>query len=166
MELKLDWHCKTFAELTTGELYQILKLRNDVFVVEQKCCYMDLDNKDQKSHHLSGYFNGRLVAFARILPPGVSYEYPSIGRIAVAAEGRGKGFGVELLHVSIEKTEKLYGKSPIRIGAQRYLKKFYESFGFIQSGDIYLEDDTEHMEMTRSLDWCADLGNDFPKLLT
>ncbi|MCE6989270.1 GNAT family N-acetyltransferase [Dyadobacter sp. CY323] len=150
MELKLDWHFKTFGELTTEELYQILRLRSEVFVVEQRCCFGDMDNKDQKSHHLSGYLNGRLVAFSRIVPPGVSYEYPSIGRIVVAAEGRGKGLGVELLHVSIEKLEMLYGKTIIRIGAQRYLKRFYESFHFIQSSEIYLEDNIEHIEMTRS----------------
>ncbi|MCF2504420.1 GNAT family N-acetyltransferase [Dyadobacter sp. CY107] len=151
MDLKLDWHFKTFDELNTRELYDILQLRNEVFVVEQKCCFLDLDGKDQKSHHLSGYQNGKLMAFSRIVPPGVSYEYVSIGRIAVSGQGRGMGFGIELLNESIKKVELMYGKSIIRIGAQLYLKTFYGSFGFIQSSDIYLEDDIEHIEMTRQI---------------
>lgn len=80
MDLKLDWHFKTFDELDTRELYDILQLRNEVFVVEQKCCFLDLDGKDQKSRHLSGYHDGKLMAFSRIVPPGVSYEFASIGR--------------------------------------------------------------------------------------
>ncbi|SKB93793.1 GNAT family N-acetyltransferase [Dyadobacter psychrophilus] len=151
MDLKLDWRFKTFGELTTHELYDILQLRNDVFVVEQKCCFLDLDGKDQKSHHLSGYRDGKLMAFSRIVPPGVSYEFASIGRIAVSGQGRGMGYGIELLNESIKKVEELYGKSIIRIGAQLYLKKFYGSFGFLQSSDIYLEDDIQHIEMTRQI---------------
>ncbi|WP_026628210.1 GNAT family N-acetyltransferase [Dyadobacter alkalitolerans] len=151
MDLKLAWHFKTFEDLTKAELYDLLQLRNEVFVVEQKCCFLDLDGKDQKCHHLSGYLNGRLMAFSRIVPPGVSYEFPSIGRIAVSGEGRGKGYGIELLNESIRKVEILYGKSVIRIGAQLYLKKFYGSFGFVQSSEIYLEDDIEHIEMTRQI---------------
>lgn len=149
MDYQLDWRFQTFDELTTTELYGILRLRSEVFVLEQRCCYLDADNKDQRSHHLSGYRNGELMAFARIVPPGLSYEYPAIGRIVVSPKGRGAGYGIELLHVSIQKLEELYGKVPIRIGAQLYLKRFYESFGFRQSGDVYLEDEIEHIEMTR-----------------
>ncbi|KAA6434013.1 GNAT family N-acetyltransferase [Dyadobacter flavalbus] len=149
MNLKLDWRFQTFDELTNEELYQILRLRSEVFVVEQRCTFLDADNKDQKCRHLSGYLDGKLMAFSRIVPPGISYEYPSIGRIVVSAQGRKSGFGAELLNVSIEKVEQLYGKSTIRIGAQLYLKKFYESFYFVQSGAIYLEDEIEHIEMTR-----------------
>ena len=149
MNLKLDWRFQTFDELTKEELYQILRLRSEVFVVEQRCAFLDADNKDQKCHHLSGYLDGKIMAFSRIVPPGISYEYPSIGRIVVSAQGRGSGFGAELLAVSIEKLESLYGKSMIRIGAQLYLKKFYESFYFMQSSDMYLEDEIEHIEMTR-----------------
>ena len=147
--MKLDWQFKTFEALSNEELYQLLRLRNEVFVVEQKCLFQDMDNKDQLCHHLSGYLNGQILAHSRIVPAGISYEYPSIGRIVVASEGRGMGLGVELLNVSIEKLELLYGKSVIRIGAQLYLKKFYESFHFRQSGDIYLDDGIEHIEMTR-----------------
>lgn len=151
MDPKLEWKFKTFDELNTRELYDILRLRNEVFVVEQRCNYLDTDGKDLKSHHLSGYVDGQLVAFARIVPPGVSYEYPSIGRIAVSAKGRGKGYGIALLNESIAKVEKLYGKSAIRIGAQLYLKRFYGSFGFVQSGEVYLEDAIEHIQMTRPI---------------
>ncbi|NIJ53233.1 GNAT family N-acetyltransferase [Dyadobacter arcticus] len=149
MEYKLDWHFQTFDELTNEELYQLLRLRSEVFVLEQKCCFLDLDNKDQKCHHLSGYLNGILMAHSRIVPAGLSYEYPSLGRIAVSGLGRGSGYGIELMNVSIAKLEMLYGKSVIRIGAQLYLRNFYESFHFKQSSDVYLEDDIEHIEMTR-----------------
>lgn len=149
MDLQLDWRFQTFGELTNDELYSILRLRSEVFVVEQQCCFTDMDNKDQECHHLSGYLDGRLVAYSRILKHGLSYEYPSIGRIVVSGLGRGSGLGVELLHVSIARLTSLYGDVPIRIGAQRYLKAFYESFGFRQSGEVYLEDGIEHIEMTR-----------------
>ncbi|TLU99281.1 GNAT family N-acetyltransferase [Dyadobacter luticola] len=145
----LEWRFQTFEELSTKELYQQLRLRSEVFVLEQRCCFLDADNKDQKCHHLSGYKNGELLAYARIVPPGISYEFPSIGRIVVSTKGRGQGLGIELLHVSIEKLEVLYGKSTIRIGAQLYLKRFYESFGFLQSSEVYPEDDIAHIEMTR-----------------
>ncbi|MCE7061085.1 GNAT family N-acetyltransferase [Dyadobacter sp. CY343] len=152
----LDWHFKTFDELSTHELYQMLRLRTEVFVVEQRCCFLDMDNKDQLCHHLLGYRNGVLVAVSRIVPPGISYEHPSIGRIVVSASARGIGAGVELLNVSIEKLERLYGKAEIRIGAQLYLKRFYESFGFMQSSVPYLEDEINHIEMTRRAGYKAD----------
>jgi ElaA protein len=151
MGLKLAWRFKTFDELNTTELYEILQLRNEVFVVEQKCCFLDLDGKDQKSWHLFGYRDGKIMAVSRIVPPGVSYKFASIGRIAVSGEGRGMGYGIELLNESIAKVELLYGKCVIRIGAQLYLKRFYGSFGFEQSSESYLEDDIEHIEMTRQI---------------
>lgn len=149
MNFKLEWTLKKFSELSNEELYQILRLRSEVFVVEQHCNFMDMDNKDQKCDHLLGYKDGQLLAYSRIVPAQVSYEFPSIGRIVVSPQGRSRGLGIELLIVSISKVEDLFGKSKIRIGAQLYLKKFYGSFGFFQSGEIYLEDDIEHIEMTR-----------------
>jgi ElaA protein len=149
MNLKLDWRIKTFDELTNEELYQLLGLRCAVFVVEQRCCYLDVDNKDQHCHHLLGYQDDKLMVYSRIVPPGLSYEYVSIGRVVSAVDARGKGLGAELLNVSINTVERLYGKGIIRIGAQLYLKKFYESFGFQQTSDVYLEDKIEHIEMTR-----------------
>lgn len=151
MDLQLEWRYQAFGALTIDELYGILRLRSEVFVLEQRCCFLDADNKDQHCGHLSGYRDGELVAYARIVPPGVSYEHPSIGRILVSARGRGTGFGIELLNVSIAKVEELYGKVPIMIGAQLYLKKFYESFGFRQTGEVYLEDEIEHIKMTRQI---------------
>ena len=149
MNFKLDWYLKRFEELSIEELYELLRLRSEVFVVEQRCNFMDMDNKDQKCYHLLGRKNGQLLAYARIVPAGLSYAFPSIGRIVVSGDGRGMGFGVELLEVSISTVEKLYGKTTIRIGAQLYLEKFYGSFGFQKSSEAYLEDEIEHIEMTR-----------------
>jgi ElaA protein len=149
MNLKLDWKLLKFDALSNEALYQLLRLRSEVFVVEQGCNYMDMDNKDQKCHHLLGYQDGQLLAYSRIVPAGLSYEFPSIGRIVVSSKGRGRGLGIELLNTSIEKLESLYGKGCIKIGAQLYLKRFYESFGFEMFSDIYLEDKIEHIEMIR-----------------
>ncbi|MCF2444675.1 GNAT family N-acetyltransferase [Dyadobacter sp. CY345] len=149
MNLKLQWSLKSFDELTNYELYELLRLRNEVFVIEQKCVFLDQDNKDQKCHHLLGIDNGSLMAYTRIVPPGLSYEYPSIGRVVVSPAGRGKSYGNELMRMSIQFLEDLYGLSAIRIGAQLYLRAFYESFGFEQSSEIYDEDGIDHIEMTR-----------------
>jgi ElaA protein len=149
MNLKLKWSLKTFDELTNHELYEILRLRNEVFVLEQNCVFLDQDNKDQQCYHLSGTDNGQLMAYTRIVPAKLSYEYPSIGRVVVSPLGRGKMYGVELMNKSIEAVEELYGRQTIQIGAQLYLKKFYESFGFQQSGEVYDEDGIEHIEMVR-----------------
>ncbi|MBE9464855.1 GNAT family N-acetyltransferase [Dyadobacter subterraneus] len=150
MNQKLQWDIKSFDVLSNQELYELLRLRNEVFIVEQNCIFPDLDGKDQNCYHLLGRENGILMAYSRIVPPGISYEYASIGRILVSPLGRGKQFGIELMDISILKLEEIYGKSVIRIGAQLYLKKFYESFGFVQSGEIYDEDGIDHIEMTRT----------------
>lgn len=153
MNQKLQWDLKSFDALSTHELYELLRLRNEVFIVEQNCIFPDLDGKDQKCHHLIGSENGVLMAYSRIVPPGLSYEYPSIGRVLVSPLGRGKMFGIELMEISISSLEEIYGKSTIRIGAQLYLKKFYGSFQFEQSGEIYEEDGIDHIEMTRLPDF-------------
>lgn len=142
-----SWTCKTFAELTPDELYAILRLRSEVFVVEQNCIFLDMDNKDQKSHHLMGWRDGALVGYSRLLGSGISYVESSIGRVVTSPAARGLGVGRDLLNKSIETLYRLYGKQPIRIGAQCYLIEFYESFGFVQKGEIYLEDGIEHIEM-------------------
>lgn len=149
MNQKLQWSFRSFDELTNHELYEILRLRNEVFVVEQNCIFLDQDNKDQLCHHVSGTEDEKLMAYTRIVPPGLSYEYPSIGRVVVAPAGRGKSFGVELMRMSIHFLYTRYGPSPIRIGAQLYLRKFYESLGFVQTGEIYDEDGIDHIEMLR-----------------
>jgi len=141
------WSCKKFEALTTRELYAILRLRSEVFVVEQNCVFLDMDNKDLYCYHLMGWEGGELLGYSRVLNAGISYEESSIGRIVSSPAARGRGIGRELLVQSIDTLYTLFGKQDIRIGAQYYLKKFYESFGFVQKGDIYLEDGIEHIEM-------------------
>ncbi len=140
--------CKFFDELTPHELYAIIRLRNEVFVVEQNCVFQDADNKDQYCHHLMLFNKGELVAYARLVPKGISYEQMSIGRIISSPAYRNTGAGKLLVEKAIILCKELFGEGPIRIGAQLYLKKFYESFGFIQSGDVYDEDGIDHIEMT------------------
>ena len=141
------WICKKFNELTTEELYQVLRLRSEVFVVEQNCVFLDMDNKDQYCDHLMGWEGNKLQGYARIVPPGISYVESSIGRIVSSPSARGQGIGRELLRESIATLYRLHGKRVIRIGAQYYLREFYESFGFEEAGNIYLEDGIEHIEM-------------------
>lgn len=141
--------CKAFDDLTPHELYEIMRLRSEVFVLEQLCIYQDADNKDQKSHHLMIKDNGKLIAYARLLPPGVSYPEMSIGRVISSPEYRRKGAGRLLMQKAIEGCHERFGEGPIRIGAQLYLTKFYESFGFVPLGNVYLEDNIEHIEMRR-----------------
>lgn len=142
--------CKPFESLTTKELYAILKLRSEVFVVEQNCVFLDTDDKDQSCQHLMLYQNKELMAYARIVPAGVSFTEPSIGRIASSELARGKGFGKQLVKLAIDNCIRLYGNHAIRIGAQLYLKDFYASFGFEPAGDIYDEDGIDHLEMIRA----------------
>lgn len=140
---------KTFNELTNSELYQILQLRSEVFVVEQNCVFQDIDNKDQESYHLLCLINGILAGYTRLLPAGLSYNEISIGRVVTAPAFRGIGLGKELMQKSIEACEKIFEKTTIRIGAQRHLSKFYNSIGFIESGKPYDEDGILHIEMVR-----------------
>lgn len=147
---KIDWSLKKFHELSPLELYEILKLRSEVFVVEQNCVFLDMDDRDQMAHHLQGRINGQLAAVVRILPPGLAYEEPSIGRVVSSPLFRRKGVGIELMKKAIEETISLYGQVAIKIGAQLYLKKFYESFGFVQCSETYLEDDIPHIKMIRN----------------
>jgi ElaA protein len=149
----MNWLCKKFDDLTPHELYAILQLRNIVFAVEQNCVYPDMDDKDQASYHLMGWENNKLTAYTRLVPPGVSYpDLPSIGRVVTAPDVRRKGSGRELMNVSIDKVHELFGNMPVKIGAQLYLKKFYESLGFIQTSDVYDEDGIDHIEMRLSND--------------
>ena len=145
-----NWTCKNFKQLTTEELYAILRLRSEVFVVEQNCVFLDMDNKDIHCHHVMGWKGDLLAGYSRIVPAGISYEESSIGRIVSSPAARGSGVGRELLIRSIDYLYTLHGKRPVRIGAQYYLKRFYESFGFVQKGEIYLEDGIEHIEMLLS----------------
>ena len=146
----LTWVFKPFTELTLEELYSIMRLRQEVFIVEQNCPYLDADGKDLKSYHLLGYTENNLVAYSRIVKPGVSYDEVSIGRVVSSTQYRGLAYGRHLMAESISQIETLYGAVPIRIGAQQYLQKFYESFGFVMEGGAYMEDGIPHIIMLRS----------------
>jgi ElaA protein len=141
------WTCKRFDALTLEELYKILRLRSEVFVVEQNCVFLDMDNKDFFCDHLMGWRENILVGYSRIVPAGISYEETSMGRIVSSPGARGLGIGRELMQQGIETLYRLHGKRDIRIGAQYYLKAFYASFGFVQTGEIYPEDGIDHIEM-------------------
>lgn len=146
----LTWTTKPFANLTLSELYALLQLRSEVFVVEQQCAFQDLDGQDQAAQHLLGYTaEGELAAYARLFGPGRSYAEVSIGRVVTSPRLRRYGFGQQLLRQAIAECERLFGPQPIKIGAQLYLKAFYESFGFRQLGDGYLEDGIPHIYMRR-----------------
>lgn len=138
---------KHFNELTPYELYAILQLRSAVFVIEQQCLYLDADDKDQQSYHIMVWQNNMLVGYTRLLPAGVSYDTPSIGRVVIAPKMRGAGIARTLMQDSINTLYSLWGKSTITIGAQYYLCNFYASLGFCQCSDVYLEDGIEHVKM-------------------
>ena len=147
----ISWICKKFEDLSPYELYAAIQLRNEIFVVEQNCVFQDADNKDQYCWHLMGYnADKQLLAYTRLVPAGVSYKEPSIGRVVTAQTERGKGTGRLLMEESIKQCRILFGEQMIRIGAQLYLKKFYNSLGFKETGEIYLEDDIQHVEMLLS----------------
>lgn len=134
--------------MSAGELHAVLALRAAVFVVEQKCPYQDPDYKDEYSMHVMGWLGGELAAVARILPQGVSYEEVSIGRVATSAAARGTGAGMVLMEKTMQYITDHFGKVPVRISAQSYLKKFYEKYGFVRSEkEEYLEDDIPHIDM-------------------
>lgn len=139
---------KTFNELTNTELYQLLQLRAEVFIVEQNCPYLDMDDKDYKSFHVLGYDNNKLVACTRLVPIGVSYDIePSIGRVVTHPSVRSLGYGKLLMEYSITETKQLFKSSVIVIGAQLYLDSFYKNLGFVPEGEMYLEDNIPHKTM-------------------
>jgi len=146
----ITWICKPFAGLSADELYAIMQLRNEVFVVEQNCVFQDADNKDQPSFHLMGWNNASLIAYTRLVPPGIAYNEASIGRVVTSITARGSGIGRTLMQRSIDECRKLFGGGMIRIGAQLYLKEFYGSLGFIPTGGIYPEDGIDHIQMLLS----------------
>lgn len=148
MTTGITWTCKIMNELTSSELYTILKLRSEVFVVEQNCVYLDIDGKDMDAYHLCGWLNNELlVAYARLLAPGVSYTEASIGRVVTHPLHRQDGYGKKLMYKAIENTLTIFNTAAIKIGAQQYLLKFYSSLGFIVSSDPYIEDGIPHVEM-------------------
>lgn len=140
---------KAFDNLTPQELYAVLRLRSEVFVVEQNCVYLDIDNKDLKCHHLLLWQNNILIAYARLVPPGLSFNEMSIGRVVTSPQGRGTGAGRKLMELAIANCQQVFGVGAIKIGAQAYLQKFYASLGFEQVSEIYDEDGIPHMDMLR-----------------
>jgi ElaA protein len=145
--MQLNWIFKKFNELTAGELYAIMQLRNEVFVVEQNCVYQDADNKDQRSMHLCGWDADKLVAYSRIIPPGICYTEASIGRVVSSPGYRKTGAGRQLMKESISLAFSEFSCTQIKIGAQFYLTKFYQSLGFVPCSDKYVEDGIPHIEM-------------------
>ena len=142
---------KDFKALSNIELYQALQLRSEIFVVEQNCAYQDLDGKDESAIHVLAYYKKQLVAYARILKPGISYKEAAIGRVVVSKNVRGKNFGKELMNYCIQLTLKEYSTNEIVISAQKYLEKFYSDLKFVQEGEEYLEDNIPHIKMRYSI---------------
>ncbi len=147
--MSVSWQAKTFDELALSQLYAILKLRNEVFVIEQRCYFPDIDNYDQHAMHLFATdAQNTIAAYCRILPPGSTYEQASIGRVVINPKLRKLGLGKELVRRGIVECRRLFPGQTIAIGAQVYLLSFYESLGFTRLGDNYLEDGIAHAKMT------------------
>ena len=147
--MEIQWTIKSFENLSVNELYDILKLRSEIFVVEQNCVYLDIDGKDKQALHLFGEFEGKIVGYSRLFKPGITFDNASIGRVVVDANYRDRKWGHDLMREAIAGIKNHFGETKITIGAQLYLKKFYESHGFVQSSEMYLEDDIPHIEMKR-----------------
>jgi ElaA protein len=146
----LNWIEKTFPELTAAELHDLLRLRSEVFVVEQQCAYQDIDGADPQAVHLLCYDDGhQLLAYSRLFAPGVKSEMASVGRVVTSEQARGKGLGRELMERSLAAVAARFNRPPIRIWAQEHLKAFYTSLGFRQSSESYLWDNIPHIEMIR-----------------
>ncbi len=145
----INWKTIPFEQLSNHELYELLQLRVDVFVVEQTCPYPELDGKDRMMgvQHLLGYQNDELVACARLIPQGISFPSASIGRVATKQSARGGGLGHKLLQQAVHECDRLWPKESIEIGAQEHLAPFYAQHGFVQTSEMYLEDDIPHVDM-------------------
>ncbi|MGI9531126.1 GNAT family N-acetyltransferase [Lutimonas sp.] len=146
----MNWTIKSFNELSVSEFHDIIQLRLDIFVVEQDCPYLDLDGKDEIAYHLFATTDkGQTVAYTRLFGPDQYFKEASIGRVVVHKDFRKDGLGNELMTRSIEQIKHLYHTDTIRIGAQRYLRKFYESLGFVSTDEFYMEDGIPHMYMLK-----------------
>ncbi len=143
----MNWELKKFDDLKVEEIYKILKIRNEVFIVEQQCAYQDCDGKDENSYHLFLQDNDKIIAYLRILKKGVSYDEISIGRVLVHKDYRGKGISRELMLKAINYIEVNLNEKEIKIQAQSYLVNFYRSLGFKEVSNEYLEDNIPHMDM-------------------
>jgi ElaA protein len=145
----IDWRFAPFAELTPLEVHDLFQARSDVFVVEQNCVFPDIDGVDPKCWHLLGYEGRVLAAYCRLVPPGLKFPEPSIGRVVTTSTVRGTGLGRTLVREALARADKLWPGQPIRIGAQRHLERFYADFGFTTASDPYDEDGILHVQMLR-----------------
>ena len=140
---------KSFKDLTVDELYGILQLRSEIFIVEQNCAYQDLDGKDQKALHVIGFKNKSIVAYTRIFKPGDYFNYASIGRVIVAKNERQHKYRYEIMNASIQSIKDCFNETKIKLSAQCYLKRFYNNLGFLEVGEEYLEDGIPHIGMIK-----------------
>lgn len=148
----IQWNIKTFQELRVEQLFEVLQLRVNVFVVEQQCAYPELDDYDRhpETRHLSGRNDvGELITYARLLPSGLRYAEVNLGRFVVKAEWRKQGIGHQLLQAALKEVSRCWPETPIRISAQDYLQAFYAQYGFIRVSDVYLEDGIPHVVMVK-----------------
>ena len=143
----IQWRCSNFQDLSPRELYAILQLRLEVFVVEQKCIFQDIDDCDQQALHLCGYSDRELLCYSRILPPGIKYPAASIGRVVTRKSARRDGIGRRLVQNTLAYCEQFWPGTPVTISAQQYLEKFYLELGFSTVSEPYLEDGITHIEM-------------------
>ncbi len=146
---ELEIEVKKFSELTISELYDLLQLRSEVFVVEQDCVYQDIDGKDQEALHVLGKKNNKIVAYTRCFKPGYYFEQAAIGRVVVKDAERRFGYGHEIMKASHQAISEAYQTAEIKLSAQQYLVKFYEFHGYQQIGEGYLEDGIPHIAMLR-----------------
>ncbi len=146
--MNISWNIKTLDELTSQKLFEVLKLRQSVFVVEQECPYPDIDDVDQVAMHLCGYTDSdQLIAYARLIKPGVSYKQSSLGRVVVSPAARGQRLGKILMQQALQEMNRLYPEQTIKIGAQERLEKFYTGLGFKKTSEMYMEDGIPHIHM-------------------
>jgi ElaA protein len=146
----LTWRFAPFDKLTPREVHDLFQARGGVFVLEQKCAFQDVDGADPQCWHLLGRADGPVLAYCRIVPPGIKYDEPSIGRVLTTAAGRRTGAGRELMREAVARTNALWPGRAIRIGAQRYLERFYGDYGFVKASEPYDEDGIVHIEMVRA----------------
>lgn len=150
MHANITWQCLRFSDLSTAQLYAILKARSEVFVLEQNCVYLDMDGADSACLHLVAWTaEQEVAAYLRLVPPGLKFAEASLGRVISSASLRGTGIGKQLLTKALQQLALLYPGQPVRIGAQQYLEKFYRSFGFVTDSAMFLEDGIPHLEMLR-----------------
>jgi ElaA protein len=154
LPVTLSWQCAAFSDLSVTQLYAILRARSDVFVVEQNCLFQDMDGADEACRHLTAWIPGaagpEVAAYLRIVPPELKFAEASLGRVMTSSQARGSGIGKQLMTRGIEELQRTYPGAAVRIGAQHYLEKFYQSFGFVTDSQLYLEDDIPHVDMLKS----------------